>query len=50
MANYIGHTHKKHTAVFVQAVDGLELDMPTEPVDPPTGNVIALEHWKVQFK
>ena len=50
MANYIGHTHKKHTAVFVQAVDGLELDMPTEPADPPAGNVIALEHWKVQFK
>ena len=24
--------------------------MPTEPVDPPAWDVIALEHWKVQFK
>ena len=44
VANYVGHTHKKHTAVFVQPVEGLELDMPTEPVDPPAGDVIA---WNV---
>ena len=45
LANYVGCTHKKHTAVFIQAVEGLELDMPTELVDPPAGDVIALEHW-----
>ena len=45
LANYVGCTHKKHTAVLIQAVEGLELDMPTELVDPPAGDVIALEHW-----
>ena len=39
--------HTRNTAVFVQSVERLELDMPTEPVDPPAGDVIALEHWKV---
>ena len=50
VANYVGHTHKKHMAVFIQSVEGLELDMPTEPADPPSRDVIAPECWKVQFK
>ena len=50
VANHVGCTHKKHTAVFIEAVEGLELDMPTELVAPPAGDVIALECWKVQFK
>ena len=28
ITNYIGRIHKKHTAIFVKAIEALELDMP----------------------
>ena len=37
-------------AVFVQAVENLDLSMPTAPADPPISDLLALERWKIQIK
>ena len=50
ITNYIGRIHKKHTAIFVKAIEALELDMPLEPNDPDETSAVAMERWKVKFK
>ena len=50
ITNYIGRIHKKHTAIFVKAIEALELDMPLEPDDPDETSAVAMERWKVKFK
>ena len=42
--NCIGYTLKKHVGAFVQAIEELELNLPTVPPDPTIGDAIAL-HW-----
>ena len=50
ITNYIGRIHKKHTAIFVKAIEALELDMPLEPNNPGETSAVAMERWKVKFK
>ena len=43
IANYVGWTNKKHMAVFVQAVELLDLTMPTEPPEPAGNKAVTME-------
>ena len=50
ITNMIRRKCTKHTAVFVQVVENLDLSMPTAPADPPIGDSLVLERWKIQIK
>ena len=50
ITNYIWRIHKKHTTIFVKAIEALELDMPLEPDDPDKTSAVTMERWKVKFK
>ena len=52
ITNYIGRIHKKHTAIFMKAIEALELDMPLEPDDPDETSAWQWKggRWKVKFK
>ena len=43
ITSYIGRIHKKHTAIFMKAIEALELDMPLEPDDPDKTSAVAME-------
>ena len=50
ITNYIGRIHKKHTPIFVKAIEALELDIPLEPDNPDETSATQTRqvqwHWK----
>lgn len=48
--NYVGRTYTKYTLEFTRAVKELELQMPLQPPNPPDGNNMAFEIWKLDIK
>ena len=50
ITNMIRQNYTKHTAAFVQAVNNSDLSMPTAPADPPIGDSLVLERWKIHIK
>ena len=47
ITNMIGKNYTKNTVAFVQAVENLDITMPTAPADPPIGDALVLERWKI---
>ena len=50
ITNMIGRNYTKNTMGFIQAVENLDLTMPTALADPPISDVLELERWKIQIK
>ena len=50
IVNWVGREYTKYTAELVEAVDSLDITMPTEPADPPAGDALAFERWKLDLK
>ena len=48
--NWVGREHSENTGEFCEAVQTLDLADPTPPADPPAGDNIAFERWKIELK
>ena len=48
--NWVGREYSKNTGEFCEAVQTLDLADPTPPADPPAGDNIAFERWKIELK
>ena len=47
---HVGLTYKEYTTKLKEGLENLMLADPTEPDNPPEGNQVAFELWKMDLK